>query len=180
MGFLGSTCTALPGLLPQRHRQRAHARSLLHHDIGSQLHLNAKFESGPSYFSFTRCNRALPARGRSTRGQPGVNLGSTQGQPGVNLGSTWGQPGVNPGTTRGQPGVNLGSTWGQSGDNLGSTWGQRGVNLGSTWGQPGDKLGSTWGQPGDNPGSTWGQPGVNLGSNCVALPRTRPPRCGAR
>jgi hypothetical protein len=36
------------------------------------LKLKAKFESGLSHFSFKRWNQT-----RSTRGQPGVNLGST-------------------------------------------------------------------------------------------------------
>ena len=35
---------------------------------------------------------------KSTRGQPGVNLGSTWGQYGVSLGSTPGQPRVHPGS----------------------------------------------------------------------------------
>ena len=93
-----------------------------------KLKLEAKFESGSSYFSFNRRNQA-----RSTQGQPGVNPGSTWSQVRVNLGSTQGQPGVNPGSTWGQPRVNLGTTQGQPGVNPGSTWGQPRVNLGSTY-----------------------------------------------
>jgi len=40
------------------------------------LQLKATFESGSSYCSFKRWNQS-----RSTRGQPGVNMGSTWGQP---------------------------------------------------------------------------------------------------
>jgi len=69
----------------------------------------------------TKCEQSLKTvrhvlassmnQGRSTLGQPGVNLRSSWVEHGVNMGSTCGQHEVNMGSTWGQPGVNLGSVY---------------------------------------------------------------------